>query len=89
MTGQSEKIKRRYDRLSRFYDWLNPFIRRKWRKSLVKGLYEKGIARQLFLLQGHSIHHRLFKGNFFFIYPSIIIHGSSCFNMSKLKGNPF
>lgn len=34
----SEKIKRRYDQLAKFFDWLNPFIRKQWRKSLVENL---------------------------------------------------
>lgn len=38
MTKQSKKIKRRYNRLAKFFDWLNPFIRQRWRKSLVKDL---------------------------------------------------
>lgn len=35
---QKEKIKRRYDRLAKFFDWLNPFIRQKWRRTLVENL---------------------------------------------------
>lgn len=34
----SEKIKRRYNRIARLYELLNPFIRIQWRKSLVENL---------------------------------------------------